>query len=129
MTDVAANNVNFRDLESLLFFHGVCTRDATGRSQALDTITQTFEGWLEGYGSPPETIVETQNGKLSIGGISNEFSHLISEHLPDLLRLAYQCPFQDVRQRCLGLLLDMQVRPLFASRAKPLKASVFNIDL
>jgi hypothetical protein len=54
-------------------------------------IAKLVDSWIEGYGSPTNSI--------SICNGSHNGSHpLLKEHLPDFIRLAHQCPFEDVRE-------------------------------
>ena len=93
----------FRDEDGLRFLYGVCTRDLNQRLQALDNVIRVFDGWIEGYGSPKEATRENHQ-------ISTDFTPMIREQLPDILRLSLQCPFADVRERCSLVLEDLQVR-------------------
>jgi len=70
--------------------------------------------WLEGYGSPPRGHNGTidSHGRLTFS-VGNP-KQLVKEQLPDLLRLSTDCPFEDVRERCSGILLDLQVCVSFA---------------
>ena len=96
-----------RDEESLRFLYSVCSRDQKQRTEALDHITRVIDGWLEGYGSPKDSIFDNHPNN---GELSTDFKPLIREQLPDLLRLSIYCPFDDVRERCGLLLEDLQVR-------------------
>ena len=66
--------------------------------------------WLEGYGSPPRGHNGTidSHGRLTFS--AGDPKQLVREQLPDLLRLSTDCPFDDVRERCAAILLDLQVR-------------------
>jgi len=82
-----------------------------------ETFKSTLEGfyvswhcsWLEGYGSPPRGHNGTidSHGRLTFS--VGDPKQLVREQLPDLLRLSTDCPFEDVRERCAALLLDLQV--------------------
>ena len=37
---------------------------------------------------------------------------LLQDQLPDLVRLASQCPYEDVREGCSKVLLDVKVRQI-----------------
>jgi len=65
--------------------------------------------WLEGYGSPPRGHNGTidSHGRLTFS--VGDPKQLVREQLPDLLRLSSDCPFEDVRERCAGILLDLKV--------------------
>ena len=65
--------------------------------------------WLEGYGSPPRGNNGTidSHGRLTFS--VGDPKQLVKEQLPDLLRLSTDCPFEDVRERCASILLDLQV--------------------
>jgi hypothetical protein len=101
----------FRDEESLRFFFGLSSRDVATRSQALDVITQTFEHWLDGYGSPTrEHSIVTENHNNDFPkDIKKVGQSLVREQLADLLRLSLTCPFSDVRERCGSILIQFEV--------------------
>jgi len=69
---------------------------------------------LEGYGSPPRGHNGTidSHGRLTFS--AGDPKQLVREQLPDLLRLSTDCPFGDVRERCAGILLDLEVRIPYA---------------
>ena len=105
-TFIERPTVSFRDSESLRFIYGVCSSDHNQRTQCLDQVIRIFDGWLEGYGSPKEMVLENH---FSNNDLSTDLSHLIREQLPDLLRLSITCPFLDVRERTAFILQDLQV--------------------
>lgn len=99
-----------RSPDSLRFLYGLATKDQPARALALDSIVRAFDSWIEGYGSPKELVidhVEQQENNEII--LSTDFKHLITEQLPDLLRLSLLCPFADVRERCANILEDLKV--------------------
>lgn len=92
-----------RGEESLRFVHCLSTRNEGIRKQGLNMIAKLVDSWIEGYGSPTNSI--------SICNGSHNGSHpLLNEHLPDFIRLAHQCPFEDVREFFTNTLADIQVR-------------------
>jgi len=103
----------FRDPDSLRFLYGVCSRDPTQRLHALENVSHTIEGWLEGYGSPKESILENHMGENNLGA---DYKHLIREQMPDLVRLSLLCPFVDVREHCQKLLEDLKVSTIFINK-------------
>ncbi|XP_068085192.1 uncharacterized protein [Anabrus simplex] len=123
------------DLELITrFCMPVCTRDMQTRELALDVIEKTVEGWLDGYGSPKhsrlssisssnnlEGVLNTTNGHadnsiVSVGGgiksVSKEYLSLVTLHLPALLCLSVNCPFPDVREKCVHILRLVEERGL-----------------
>lgn len=106
--DVKTRSARFRDSESLRFLHGVCSRVPSQRIQALENVARVFDGWLEGYGSPQETVlIDCAAGENSV--MPTDYKCMIREQLPDLLRLSINAPFTDVRLRCNNILQDLQV--------------------
>jgi len=80
----------------------------------LESLTVGFSvvwccSWLEGYGSPPRGHNGTidSHGRLTFS--VGDPKQLVREQLPDLLRLSTDCPFEDVRERCASILLDLEV--------------------
>jgi len=98
----------FRDSESLRFLHTVCSRVPSQRVQALENVARVFDGWLEGYGSPQDTVlIDCAAGENNV--MPTDYKCMIREQLPDLLRLSTNAPFVDVRERCNNILQDLQV--------------------
>ena len=60
-------------------------------------MTRVIFSWVAGYGSPP------------IGRLSPDLNELVTEQIPDLLRLSIDCPFADVREKCTEILQDLKV--------------------
>lgn len=91
-----------RDEDSLRFFHVLSSRDPNTRKHGFDMIKMTLDAWANGYGSPKDQIFVGNGNPLPI-------NPLVEEHLPDILRLSTNCPFEDVREWCSNLLADIQV--------------------
>lgn len=107
----------------------ICNRDNEVREVALDVITKTVEGWLDGVGSPKHSCInnrhtrksnhhQTQSSKNSscsdyvgnnVGDIPSEYLDLVALHLPIILRLSIGCPFVNVREKCQHILDIVQV--------------------
>lgn len=99
------NQFHYRTRNSLRFLDSSCCNNPDARRHALNIICKTFDSWLDGYGSPPEGHL------LQVGGhFSGDLTLLVTEQLPDILRLSTECPFQDVRERCENILQDLEVR-------------------
>lgn len=98
----------YRDEESLRFLHCFANRDPTARSQAFDFICRNIDAWLDGYGSPKDAT----SSDIHSNGIG-DFRPLIEEHAVDILRISLRCPFSDVRENCLSILADLQVKNMF----------------
>lgn len=94
-----------REKDSLRFVHCLSHRDLAVRSQAFDVMTQTIDAWIGGYGSPPNNQI---NENLTNSGFDLRLQ--VKEHLVDFLRLSYQCPFDDVREKCELLLVNLKVQ-------------------
>ena len=105
-------SIRYRDSDSLRFMSGVCNRVPSIRMNALENIARIFDGWLEGYGSPHDSILIHSGDDDAIPTATNMRS-LIREHLPDVLRLSIQCPYHDVREGCRNILQDLQVWSFF----------------
>lgn len=100
----------------------LCTRDMAVREVALDVIEKTVEGWLEGYGSPKKFRgddndfedfyeVETdESGDIVVKETKpNDYTSLVTLHLPAILRLSVNCPFEDVRDKFVKILQNIKV--------------------
>lgn len=96
------NQNGVRDEDSLRFFHVLSSRDPNSRKHGFDMIRMTLDAWANGYGSPKDQILVGNGNPLPI-------NPLVEEHLPDILRLSTNCPFEDVREWCSNLLADIQV--------------------
>ena len=102
----------FRDSESLRFLQGICSRVPSQRIHTLENVARVFDGWLEGYGSPHETVlIDCAAGENNV--LPTDFKFMIREQLPDLLRFSINCPFADVRERCSNILQDLQVNVVY----------------
>ncbi|KAJ8315601.1 hypothetical protein KUTeg_007751 [Tegillarca granosa] len=97
------NKMAMRDKDSLRFVHCLSHRDLAVRSQAFDVMTQTIDAWIGGYGSPSNNQV---NENLTNTGFDPRLQ--VKEYLVDFLRLSYQCPFDDIREKCKQLLLNLK---------------------
>lgn len=93
-----------QDEESLRFLFSICHRDPASRAHGLETIRNTLDAWIDGYGSPRNAGGATPS---SINGVETE--SLLRDHLPSLLRLTDQCPFDDVREGAQQILADLEV--------------------
>lgn len=104
-----------RDEDSLRLVHCLSTRNESIRKQGLNMISKLTDSWIEGYGSPVNTIYMSngqKNGTSMSNGKKNGSHPLLKEHLPDFVRLAYECPFEDVREFFCELIADIQVSTL-----------------
>ncbi|KAJ3629269.1 hypothetical protein MTP99_013671 [Tenebrio molitor] len=118
----------FRDLDLISrFCMPICSRDNEIREVALDVISKTVEGWLDGVGSPkhyrmPQTerrrLQNASNGCAcsdivgnTVNDVPKEYLDLVSLHLPIILRLSISCPFINVREKCQHILEIVQVSP------------------
>lgn len=120
----------YKDLDLISrFCLPICSRDNEIREVALDVISKTVEGWLDGIGSPKHyrlSHVErrmTQNSSSngcacsdivgnSMNDIPKEYVDLVTLHLPIILRLSISCPFANVREKCQHILEVVQSRGL-----------------
>ncbi|KAL8578133.1 hypothetical protein ACOMHN_055452 [Nucella lapillus] len=87
------------------FLH-VSHRDAKSRAMALQKAQGSIEQWLDGYGSPPpgHSAMGMNGGVDSMGRQT-----FLQQLVPELLRLSLGCPFQDVRDKCVEMLKDIEV--------------------
>ncbi|KAH0814744.1 hypothetical protein GEV33_008048 [Tenebrio molitor] len=116
----------FRDLDLISrFCMPICSRDNEIREVALDVISKTVEGWLDGVGSPkhyrmPQTerrrLQNASNGCAcsdivgnTVNDVPKEYLDLVSLHLPIILRLSISCPFINVREKCQHILEIVQI--------------------
>ena len=112
---MAGEEIRLRDAESVQFLQGLCSRSSSDRICAFETIIKTFDGWVEGYGSPKESsqFLNHRNNGHYAGDLSSDMKLLIHDQLPDILRLSLKCPFADVREKCVDILQDMKVSLFF----------------
>lgn len=115
----------FRDLDLVSrFCMPICSRDNEIREVALDVISKTVEGWLDGVGSPRHhrlapgerrRLHNSSNGCACADIVGNdvprEYLDLVALHLPIILRLSISCPFVNVREKCRHILEIVQVSP------------------
>lgn len=114
----------FKDLDLISrFCMPICSRDNEVREVALDVISKTVEGWLDGVGSPKHyRLAERRRIKTASNGcacsdivgnpvndIPKEYLELVTLHLPIILRLSLSCPFVNVREKCQHILDVVQV--------------------
>ncbi|XP_017776301.1 PREDICTED: uncharacterized protein LOC108562458, partial [Nicrophorus vespilloides] len=112
----------FKDLDLISrFCVPICSRDNEIREVALDVISKTVEGWLDGVGSPKhyrlsQTDRRRPTGVCACSDSSNsaavdvprEYMDLVALHLPIILRLSISCPFANVREKCQHILEVVQ---------------------
>lgn len=113
----------FRDVDLVTrFCMPICSRDNEIREVALDVISKTVEGWLDGVGSPKHCRLSHMGRDNAINGcacadilgntvsnIPKEYLDLVALHLPIILRLSISCPFINVREKCQHILEIVQV--------------------
>lgn len=122
----------YKDLDLISrFCLPICSRDNEIREVALDVISKTVEGWLEGVGSPKHYRLahsdrrRTQNAMGNacacsdivgnpVGDVPKEYLDLVALHLPIILRLSISCPFANVREKCQHILEVVQVSFFYA---------------
>lgn len=128
-------NFLYHDLDLISrFCLPICSRDNEVREVALDVISKTVEGWLDGVGSPQHyrltyvdhRIRNQRNGATNGCSCSNstgsgndipkEYLELILLHLPIILRLSITCPFANVREKCKHILNVVRVSTIFFAR-------------
>lgn len=119
-----------RDLDLISrFCVPICSRDNEIREVALDVISKTVEGWLDGVGSPKHyRLAQTEQRRLQnssngcacadivgnpVNDVPKEYLDLVALHLPIILRLSISCPFVNVREKCQHILEIVQVSELF----------------
>lgn len=119
----------YRDLDVISrFCMPICCRDNEIREVALDLISKTVEGWLDGVGSPKHYRINQMDRRYrrhhqtpskscacsdyvgnNMGDIPSEYLDLVALHLPIILRLSLSCPFMNVREKCQHILDIVQV--------------------
>lgn len=80
---------------------GLCSRDPGSRAEALETICQEVMRKVEAI-DPITAPLSPASG--------NPPNSDLNDILVHLLMLSKRCPFEDVRDRCMQLLQDIQVR-------------------
>lgn len=104
--------MDVQDQEALRRWDGLGSRDATARDAAMENIRQEVIGKVEDIGPIPPSAPGTQ----ALGGPPGSDLNDILAHL---LMLAKRCPFADVREQCLRLLVAVQVgRLVFIPRSE-----------
>lgn len=132
-TSCADYEALFKDLDLISrFCMPICSRDNEIREVALDVISKTVEGWLDGVGSPKHyRLAQMDRRPLqnatkgcacadyvgnSVQDIPREYVDLVALHLPIILRLSISCPFANVREKCQHILDVVQVRdPIYSA--------------
>ncbi|KRT85413.1 hypothetical protein AMK59_1758 [Oryctes borbonicus] len=119
----------------------ICSKDNEIREVALDVISKTVEGWLDGVGSPKHYRLNEKHPRKHHSNTSNscacsditvdsvkipqEYLDLVSLHLPIILRLSLSCPFDNVREKCQHILELVQFWYGWMNRpAEPIKRSL-----
>lgn len=120
--EAQSDGLFFRDLDLISrFCMPICSRDNEIREVALDVISKTVEGWLDGVGSPKHYRLpqNATNGCACADIVGNpvsevpkEYLDLVALHLPIILRLSISCPFINVREKCQHILEIVQVSSL-----------------
>lgn len=91
-----------QDQESLGRWDRVGSRDASSRAEAMESICQEVTRKVEAIGP----IMSVPHSPPSLGSPAHSDLNDILAHI---LMLSKRCPFEDVRQRCIQLLKDIQV--------------------
>ncbi|KAG8011341.1 hypothetical protein GBF38_006082 [Nibea albiflora] len=91
--------------ESLGRWEGLGSRDAISRTEAMDNICQVVMSKAEAIRPiPSQAVSSPASGSPPNSDLNDMLAHL--------LMLSKRCPHEDVRKRCVGLLLSVQ-SPLF----------------
>lgn len=91
-----------QDQESLGRWDGLGSRDAISRSEAMENICQNVMRKVEAIRPiPPLAPSPPASGSPPSSDLNDTLAHL--------LMLSKRCPFDDVRERCIGLLQGVQV--------------------
>lgn len=91
-----------QEQESLGRWDGLCSRDATSRSEAMENIRQVLMKKIE-------VIKPIPSGALSPSALGSPPNSDLNQILAHLLMLSKRCPFEDVRARSGQLLQAVQV--------------------
>lgn len=127
------------------FCMSICSKDNEIREVALEGISKTVEGWLDGVGSPKHYRLNErhhrgyhQSSTSSSCACSNitvdtvkipqEYLDLVSLHLPIILRLSLSCPFENVREKCQHILELVRVSIIFFSTFLVCSSKMYFID-
>lgn len=91
-----------QEQESLGRWDGLCSRDATSRSEAMENIRQVLMKKIE-------VIKPIPSGALSPSALGSPPNSDLNQILAHLLMLSKRCPFEDVRAGSGQLLQAVQV--------------------
>lgn len=94
--------MDVQDQESLRRWDGLGSRDASSRNAAMENIRQEVIRRVEDIGPIPASSPRAP-------ALGSPPSSDLNDILAHLLMLSKQCPFEDVRERCVRLLQAVQV--------------------
>lgn len=100
--EVLHQNMEVQEQESLGRWDGLCSRDATSRSETMENIRQVLMKKIE-------VIKPIPSGALSPSALGSPPNSDLNQILAHLLMLSKRCPFEDVRARSGQLLQAVQV--------------------
>ncbi|CAH8626472.1 unnamed protein product [Heterobilharzia americana] len=97
-----------RSVDSLNLLHGLSHRDESARHEAVTTIHRIFDSWYFGFGSPAVAgFLETVANDTGGATLDTSMHGLITEQIPDLLRISHTGPSSDIRSAAREILRDL----------------------
>ena len=99
------------DLPLQIFYSALQTKDLTSRQNFLEELSRVLEDSLTFCNGHHSVINGSSNAHHDTNGNNNVQSDISSphRHLPVLLRLSLECPFEDVRDACTNILAKLEV--------------------
>lgn len=80
------------------------------RHEELSTVQRTFDSWYYGFGSPAVAgFLETVASDTGGATCDTSMHGLIREQIPDLLRISFTGPCNDIRESAKSIILDLRV--------------------
>ncbi|CAH8873751.1 unnamed protein product [Trichobilharzia szidati] len=103
-----------RSVDSLNLLQGLSHRDESARHEAATTIQRIFDSWYFGFGSPAVAgFLETMANDTGGATLDTSMHGLITEQIPDLLRISYTGPSSDIRSAARDILRDLKTKKGF----------------
>ncbi|CAI2736371.1 unnamed protein product [Schistosoma spindalis] len=103
-----------RTVDSVNLLQGLSNRDESARHEAAVTIQRIFDSWYFGFGSPAVAgFLETVANDTGGATLDTSMHGLITEQIPDLLRILHTAPSPDIRSAARDILRDLKIQKGF----------------
>ncbi|RTG89507.1 sestrin 1/3 [Schistosoma bovis] len=103
-----------RTVDSVNLLQGLSNRDESARHEAAVTIQRIFDSWYFGFGSPAVAgFLETVANDTGGATLDTSMHGLITEQIPDLLRILHTAPSSDIRSAARDILRDLKIQKGF----------------